>query len=155
MIPLCADQSMGGGEELDVLGVALDGGGKPGRSEHPIESVADVFKFAIEFIAVAIEPVLEAFQEVGRKVGAITGWIAMGDDHGQAVGEEPAVTLGRTSQPTTFQPDGGPRQRVEQHSAIAVEVARGVTGIKPAPHLLEQLADRVLGLGQFGVSVVC
>ncbi len=65
MMPLGADESMGGGEELDPLGVALDGRGKPGRGEDLIEGVADVFEFAIELVAVAIELVLEAFREVG------------------------------------------------------------------------------------------
>ncbi len=154
LVALRADKSIGGGEELDVLSVALDGGGKLGRGEDLVEGIADVLEFAVELLAVVIEPVLQAFQEVGRKVGAITGGITMRGDHRQAIGEEPAVTRGRTAQPTPFQPAGRPRQGVEQHSAVAVEVAHGVAGIKPTPHFLEQLPDRAVDLRQSGGALM-
>lgn len=60
-VTLCADQAMGRSKELDMLSVPLDGSCKLGRGEELVEGIADVFEFSVEFIAVAIEPVLQAF----------------------------------------------------------------------------------------------
>lgn len=52
---------MGGGEQFDVLRVALHRDGEAGRREHLVEGVADVLQFVVELVAVVLEPVLEAF----------------------------------------------------------------------------------------------
>lgn len=71
---------MGGGEEFDVVSVALDLGDDTDGAKDPVEGVADVFEFGVEFVAAMLEPVLEAFEQIGREVGAIAGGIAMGTD---------------------------------------------------------------------------
>jgi hypothetical protein len=66
---------------------------------------------------------LEAFQEVGGEVRAITRRIAVHCDLRKPVGDEGVVTLRRAREPAAFEPRRGPREGVKQHPAIAVEVA--------------------------------
>ena len=65
------EEAMGGDEEIEVAGVALHARSEAGGGEELVESVSDVFEFGVEFLAMAVEPVLEAFEEVGRKVSTI------------------------------------------------------------------------------------
>ncbi len=82
---------MGGSEQFDLLRVALDGGGKASGRENLVEGVADVFEFFVELLAVVLEPVLEAFQEVGGEVCAITRRIAVHRNFREPVGDERVV----------------------------------------------------------------
>ena len=65
------EETVGGGEEFDVVCVALDLGDETDGAEDSVEGVADVFEFGVEFIAAMLEPVLETFEQIGREVGAI------------------------------------------------------------------------------------
>ena len=56
--PLRPDQAMGGGEQFDVLGVALHGDGEAGRREDLVERVAEVLEFIVKLVAVVLEPIL-------------------------------------------------------------------------------------------------
>ena len=82
------DQAMGGSEQLDVLGVALHRDGEAGRREDLVERVADVLQFVVKLVAVVLEPILEAFEQVGGEVRAITRGIAMQRDLCEPIGEQ-------------------------------------------------------------------
>jgi len=56
---------MGRSDDFEVVSVILDDRGEADTGKDLVESVADVFEFVVEFLAVVLEPVLEAFEEVG------------------------------------------------------------------------------------------
>ncbi len=80
MRPASVDQAVCSREHLGVLGVALNRGGKVGGREHLVEGVTDVLELVVKFFAAMLEPVLEAFQQIGGKVSAVTRRIAMNGD---------------------------------------------------------------------------
>ena len=91
---------MGGGEEFDVVCVALDLGDETDGAEDSVEGVADVFEFGVELVAAMLEPVLETFEQIGREVSAIAGGIAMGADGFEAFRDQRLVASRRAGKPT-------------------------------------------------------
>lgn len=141
------EETVGGGEEFDVVSVALDLGDETDGAEDPVEGVADVFEFGVEFVAAMLEPVLEAFEQIGREVGAIAGGIAMGTDGFEAFCNQRLVASRRAGKPTGIEPASGPGERVQQHAVVTVEVGRRCSGIKSLPDHLEQFRDGALQRG--------
>jgi len=88
------DQVMSRCEKIDVTSVTLDIGGEACRGENLVDGVADVFEFVVEFLAVVLEPVLEAFQKVGGEVGAVATGIAVSGDGLEALRYEEVVPGG-------------------------------------------------------------
>ena len=79
---------MSGREQCEVVGVPLDRKGKGGRGEDLIEGVSDVLEFSVELVAVMLEPILAAFEQIRRKVWAVTGGITVGGDVAEGVGDQ-------------------------------------------------------------------
>ena len=69
-----------------------------------VEGVADVLQLAVEVIPVAVEPVLEALEQVGGEVRAVDRGVAVRGDGLQALLDEPPVTRGGKAQTTFIQP---------------------------------------------------
>ena len=59
------EETVSGDEQVKLAGVALHAPGEAGGGEELVEGVSDVFEFVIELVAVAVEPILEAFEEIG------------------------------------------------------------------------------------------
>ena len=144
-------EAVSGREEFDVPGVKLDLGGEGGGSEDPVEGVADVFEFGVELVAAMAEPVLQTFEQISGEVGAVAGGIAMGADDVELVGNQGTVASGRAGQPAGIEPGGGPGERVHQHAAVAVEVGRGLSGVKSALNHFEQFGDGASEIGDGAV----
>jgi hypothetical protein len=47
-----------------------------------------VFQLGVEFVAVAVEKILETLEQIGGKVGAIDGGVTVGGDSLQAIRDE-------------------------------------------------------------------
>ncbi len=58
---------MGRDEDVELAGVVADTGGKARAGQHLIEGVADVLQVAVELVPVALEEVLQDFEEVARE----------------------------------------------------------------------------------------
>jgi hypothetical protein len=56
------EQAVGGDEQVELAGVTLDALGEAGGGEEWVESVADVLQLGGEFVAVAVEKVLETLK---------------------------------------------------------------------------------------------
>src|SRR3990172_6468048 len=120
---------MGGNEQVEMVGVTLHPLGEAGGGEELVESVADVFQFGVELVAVAVEKVLETLEQIRGKIGARGGGIAMGGDGLQRILDEGVITLRRTGQAAFVEPSGGPGESVEQALAVAV-VRAGTVGVE-------------------------
>ena len=83
------EEAVGGDEQIELAGMALDPLGKAGGGEELVEGIADVFQLAVKVIAVAVEPVLEALEQVGREVRAVDRGVAVRGDSLQARGLTP------------------------------------------------------------------
>jgi hypothetical protein len=63
---------VGGGENIEMAGVALDALGEADGVEEGIEGVRDMFQPAVESVfAAAIEVVLPCFEQAGGKTGPL------------------------------------------------------------------------------------
>ena len=58
---------MGRDEDVELAGVVADTGGKARAGQHLIEGVADVLQVGVELVPVALEEVLQDFEEVARE----------------------------------------------------------------------------------------
>ena len=66
------DQAVGGDENIEMAGVALDALGEADGVEEGIEGVRDMFQPAVESVfAAAIEVVLPCFEQAGGKTGPL------------------------------------------------------------------------------------
>jgi len=135
---------VGGGEEFDVASVEWDFGSGADGAKDAVQGVTDVFEFGVEFVTAVLEPVLEAFKQVSREVGAVTGGIAMGADGVEAIDDQRVVAGRRAGQTAGIEPAGRPGECVEQHAAVALEVGRGLAAIEAPPEHFEQFRDRAL-----------
>jgi hypothetical protein len=126
-------EAVGGGEQFDVSGLDLGFGSEVEGGKDLVEGVADMLEFVVQIVAVVLVPVLEAFQEVGWKEGAVAGGVPMGADGLETFGNKSVVALRGTSQPTGIEPAGGPGERIQEHTPVTEEVGLGLVGIKVEP----------------------
>ena len=117
---------MGGDEHIEMAGVTLDALGEAGGGEELVEGVADVFQLGVKFFAVAVEPVLQTFEQVGGKVGVVAGAVAVGGDDLETFLDEGLITLGGAGEAALVEPGGGPGDGVEQALAVAMVVGDAV-----------------------------
>lgn len=143
MRPTPVDQAMRGGQQLDVLRVVLDRGGEANGGEHLVQRIPDVLELVVKFLAVMVEPVLKAFYQIGRKVGAVARRIAVKRNFREPIADQRLVAGRRTGEPAPFEPDRRPGESVQEHPPIAVEIGPGPAGIKPCSHGLEQCLRRL------------
>lgn len=138
------EEAMGGDEHIELSGVALDAFGEAVGGNELVERVADVLQFGVEFVTVSVEPALEAFEQVRRKVGVVEHGITVGCNGVQAFVDQGLVTRVRAGQSAFIEPGGGPGDGVEQMVAVALIIGRP-PGIEAQTDGLEQF---VVGAGE-------
>ncbi len=63
---------MSGDEDVDLAGILAHALSQAGVGEDLIEGVADVFEIVVEFVAVALEVVLQALEQVAREEALVS-----------------------------------------------------------------------------------
>ena len=131
------------GHGFDVASVELGFGGGGDGAEDSVEGIADVFEFVVERVAAMLEPVLETFEQISRKIGAVAGGIAVGADGIEALDDQRLVAGRRAGQPAAIAPTrrpGGSGPAGPWHK-IAAGSLRAILGRRPAVRLGYSWAD--------------
>lgn len=115
------------------------------------ELITNVFEFFVEFVAVVSEPVLDAFEQVSWKVAELL--LPVGLDILEPLCDEFLVGLWCDGQATLVEPFGGPRECVEEHSAVLVEAFLGLfVIIELSFYLVEKRLGWEFLFHRFGLS---
>jgi hypothetical protein len=134
------------------LGEDLDGGllrGRFGRAafdalEYPIDGVAGGFELVVEFVALVIDPLLEAFEEVAWEVRLIMVGLSVAVDVAQPL-DEPLLVMGLAhEQAALVEPGGGPAKGVEEHVTILIVALGRQVSIKMRLNI-EKYRRQVIG----------